>query len=100
MDIVRHAMIEFNKTILANIHDAIIIKQRLSADDKHEIELRMQQQTGNPYWRLGATQLERWEPNQKEAKREEALHKQRMKGFEALAQGFKGMLNHLGFGRN
>ena len=100
MDIVRHAMIEFNKTILANIHDAIIIKQRLSTDDKHEIELRMQQQTGNPYWRLGATQLERWAPNQKDTKREEALHKQRMKGLEALAQGFKGILNHLGFGRS
>ena len=100
MDIVRHAMIEFDNTILANIHDAIIIKQRLSTDDKHEIELRMQQQTGNPYWRLGATQLERWAPNQKDTKREEALHKQRMKGLEALAQGFKGILNHLGFGRS
>ena len=100
MNIVRHAMIEFDKTILANIHDAIIIKQRLTADDKHEIELRMQEQTGNPYWRLGATQLERWEPIQKEAKKEEALHKQRMKGFEAMAKGFKGILNHLGFGRS
>lgn len=100
MDIVRNAMIEFDKTILANIHDAIIIKQRLSVDDKHEIELRMQEQTGNPYWRLGATQLERWEPSQKEAKKEEALHKQRMKGFETMAQSFKGILNHLGFGRS
>lgn len=98
MDIVRNAMIEFDKTVLANIHDAIIVKQRLSVDDKHEIELRMQEQTGNPYWRLGATQIERWASNQKEAKREEALHKQRMKGFEALAQGFKGILSHLGIG--
>jgi hypothetical protein len=100
MNIVRHAMIEFNKTILANIHDAIIVKQRLTADDKHEIELRMQEQSGNPYWRLGATELKRWEPTQKEAKKEQALHKQRMAGFEAVAQSFKGILSRLGFGRS
>ena len=99
MDIVRDTLEQLNKTVLANIHDAIILKHRLSADDKHEIELRMQQ-SGNPYWRLGATELKRWEPNQKEAKKEEALHKQRMKGFETMAQGFKGILSHLGFGRS
>ncbi len=100
MDVVRDALGQFDKTVLANIHDAIVVKQRLSADDKHEIELRMQEQTGNPYWRLGATQLERWEPSQKETKKEEVLHKQRMAGFEAVAQGFKGILSRLGFGRS
>ncbi len=49
MDIVRRAVIEHGKTVLANIHDAIIVKQRLGAELKQEIELRMQEQTANPY---------------------------------------------------
>lgn len=100
MDIVRAAMTEFNKTIIANIHDAIIIRQRLSADDKHEIEYRMQEQTQNPYWRLGATEVKRWEPNNKEAQKEEALHKQRMKDFEELAKGYTFDFNQFDFGRS
>jgi hypothetical protein len=93
MDIVRYTMRELNKTILASIHDAIIIKERLTVDDKHEIELRMREQTDNPYWRLGVTELQRWEPSQKEALREESMHKQRMKDLEAMATGYKGLFN-------
>jgi hypothetical protein len=42
MNIVRSAVLEYGKTVLANIHDAIIVKQRLGAKLKQEIELRMQ----------------------------------------------------------
>ena len=63
MDVVRHTLAKLNKTVLANIHDAIVLKQRLRVDDKHEIEMCMQEQTDNPYWRLGATELKRWEVN-------------------------------------
>lgn len=89
MDIVRRAVIEYGKTVLANIHDAIIVKQRLGAELKQEIELRMQEQTANPYWRLGVTELQRYESSSKEAKLEELAHKQRMQQFEAAAVGYK-----------
>ena len=86
MNVVRDAMAEFNKTVLGNIHDAIIIRERLTIDDRHEIEYRMREQTGNPYWRLGATELEPWAASQKEALKEEAAHRQRMKVFEVEAK--------------
>jgi hypothetical protein len=89
MDIVRNAVVEHDKTVLANIHDAIIVKQRLGADLKQEIEMRMQDQTANPYWRLGASELHRFQSNSKEAKLEELTHKQRMQQFEAAAVGYK-----------
>ncbi len=89
MDIVRSAVVEHGKTVLANIHDAIIVKQRLGAELKQEIELRMQEQTVNPYWRLGATELQRYESSSKEAKLEELAHKQRMQQLEATAVGYK-----------
>jgi len=88
MDIVRNAVIEHGKTVLANIHDAIIVKQRLGADLKQEIEMRMQEQTANPYWRLGVTELQRFASSHKEAKLEEAAHKKRMQQLEA-AVGYK-----------
>jgi len=89
MDIVRSAVVEHGKTVLANIHDAIIVKQRLGADLKQEIEMRMQEQTVNPYWRLGVTELLRYESSNKEAKLEELAHKQFMQQLEATAVGYK-----------
>ena len=89
MDIVRCAVAEHGKTVLANVHDAIIVKQRLGADLKQEIEMRMQDQTANPYWRLGVKELRRFESDNKEAKLEEAAHKQRMQQLEAQAVGYK-----------
>jgi hypothetical protein len=88
MDTVRSAVVEQGKTVLANIHDAIIVKQRLGADLKQEIELRMQEQTVNPYWRLGVTELLRYESSSKEAKLEELAHKQRMQKLESAAVGY------------
>lgn len=89
MDIVRNTVVEHGRTVLANIHDAIIVKQRLGADLKQEIEMRMQDQTANPYWHLGAKELHRFESRNKEAKLEEAAHKQRMQQLEAAAVGYK-----------
>ena len=60
MDIVRKTLVEYGQTVLANIHDAIIVRKRLKVDVRHEIELRMQELTDNKYWRLGATELVRY----------------------------------------
>ena len=61
MDIVRAALLEHGQIILANIHDAIIVRKKLKVDLRHEIEMRMQDITDNEYWRLSATELRRFE---------------------------------------
>lgn len=60
MDIVRKTLFEHGQTVLANIHDAIIVRKKLKVDLRHEIEMRMQELTDNKYWRLGATELKRY----------------------------------------
>ena len=60
MDIVRETLTEHGQTVLANIHDAIIVRKKLRVDLRHEIEMRMQVRTDNKYWRLSATELKRY----------------------------------------
>lgn len=61
MNIVRDSLPVTHQSPLANIHDAIILKQRLSEYDKEKIEWCMRDQTNNRYWRLGQTELKRWQ---------------------------------------
>jgi len=62
MDVVRAEMKRLGKTVLANIHDALVVRERLLTDDRMAIEDAMRTQTGNPYWRLTARQITRFEP--------------------------------------
>ena len=86
MAIVKHVAIQHNRPILAHIHDAIIVRTRLGADLKHEIELQMQEQTGNPYWCLAAEELQRFESRYQDIVCEEQDHRQRIRQEEARAQ--------------
>jgi hypothetical protein len=61
MNVVRDSLPVTHQPPLANIHDAIILKQRLSEYDKEKIEWSMRDQTNNRYWRLGQTELKRWQ---------------------------------------
>jgi hypothetical protein len=79
---------EHVKVVLANIHDAIVVRQRLGADLKYEIELRMQEQTNNAYWSLGVKQIHRWNTSMKEIQAQEKVHHQRIAAEEALATGY------------
>ncbi len=88
MNIVRAALAEHGKVVLANIHDAIVVRQRLGADLKHEIELRMQEQTNNAYWSLGVKQIHRWNTSMKEIQAQGKVHHQRIAEEEALATGY------------
>jgi len=45
------------RDVLARIHDALIIRNKLSPDDKHELELMMREELNNPYWKLGHTHV-------------------------------------------
>jgi hypothetical protein len=60
MNIVRDAVAAKGKTVLANIHDAIITKERLGVEFTSEIEQLMRDETDNDYWRLGTKKLKRY----------------------------------------
>jgi hypothetical protein len=86
MNIVYQLARGYRKKVLAHIHDAVVVSTRLGADLKHEIELQMRNQTGNPYWRLAAEELKRFESRGKDVKAEEEEHRQRIQQEEALAK--------------
>jgi hypothetical protein len=60
MDIVRSVLKKHGRAVIANIHDAIVTRNKLSPDLKHEVELEMQDQTGNKYWRIAGSGLEQY----------------------------------------
>ncbi|MCX7246798.1 MAG: hypothetical protein NTX31_03845 [Burkholderiales bacterium] len=89
MDIVRAELKTLGRTVLANIHDAIIIRHKLSAYDREEIEYKMRASTGIDYWRLGETKLKRYKLVSNEALEDEKLHKQRMAAEMEKAKNYK-----------
>jgi hypothetical protein len=60
MNIVCDALEAQGRAVLTSIHDAIITKEKLGVELMSEIEQLMRDETGNRYWRLGATQLKRY----------------------------------------
>jgi hypothetical protein len=54
VDIVR----AFGQEPLARIHDAFIVRDKIGFERKHELELLMQDETGNRFWRLGETHID------------------------------------------
>lgn len=60
MNIVRAAVAARGKTVLANIHDAIITKEKLGKELIGEIVCLMREKTANEYWQLGSKELKRY----------------------------------------
>lgn len=89
MNVVVSAAAERGRAPLARVHDAIFFKSRLGVDLKDHIEWQMREQTGNPYWHLTPTQLERYEPKSLNAEREQLEHKRRIASEEAAAKGYR-----------
>ena len=85
MEVVKRLAKEHRKKVLAHIHDAVVVRTRFGTELKHEIELQMQEETGNPYWRLAAKELQRFESRGKDIKLEEQAHHQRIRKEEARA---------------
>lgn len=48
----------FGQTTLARIHDAFIVRDTIGFEHKQELELLMQEETGNRFWRLGETHID------------------------------------------
>ena len=60
MDIFRSYASQNNLTVMANIHDAIILKKKLTVSVKKKIEQAMRTATNNHYWFLGEKKLNRY----------------------------------------
>ena len=88
MDLVFNTAKERGFIPIARVHDAIFYKQRLGSDLKNEIEWRMREQTGNPFWHLTPEQHTRYQMKSLDAVREEMEHKKRIQEEEAYAQGY------------
>lgn len=82
MDIVREIAQAAERIPIANVHDAIFFKRKLSLDLRHEIELQMHERTGNPFWHLSASEQKRFESRDFDALTLEHEHKNRMQEEE------------------
>jgi hypothetical protein len=60
MEIFRSYAHQNKLTVMANIHDAIILKKKLNGSLKKKIEQAMRTATNNPYWFLGEKKLNRY----------------------------------------
>lgn len=59
MNIVRKELGKLGKTVLANVHDAIVVRQRLTAFEQFLIEKTVRAKTKVQYFALGETQYKR-----------------------------------------
>jgi hypothetical protein len=62
MDVVRSELQKLNIEVIANVHDAIVVRQKLTNYQREEIEFKMREVTNVKYWRLGQTKYERYQP--------------------------------------
>jgi len=90
MGIVTETAAKHERTPIARVHDAIFFKRRLGPDLKWEIEQVMREQTGNPYWRLTAKQLEGFRSLNRDQIREEQEHRARIAAETERALNYRG----------
>ena len=89
MGVLREAALVLERAPIACVHDAVFFRSRLGVERIERIEHAMRQATGNPYWRLSASQLSRWERPSKDDESELAAHRARIAAEEARAVGYK-----------
>jgi hypothetical protein len=78
MGIVTETAAKHERKPIARVHDAIFFRRRLGPDLMWEIVEEMREQTGNPYWRLTAKQLEGFRGLYLDQIREEQEHRARI----------------------
>lgn len=60
MNLIRALLVANDRKPIANIHDAVIVRKKLSFDLKHEIELQVREYTGNKFWALAESKLQKY----------------------------------------
>jgi hypothetical protein len=89
MDIVRREVDVAYKKVLANVHDAIYINEKLHSADKRRIEMVMRRETGLQFWYLDEEQITGYKGISDEVRKAELEHKQFIQREEQLAQGYR-----------
>jgi hypothetical protein len=56
MDIVRREIAKSGNTVLANVHDAVVVRNQIPATLLAKIEREVQKKTGVAYFALGETE--------------------------------------------
>jgi len=88
MDIVRREVGAVYKTVLANVHDAIYINERLHSADKKRIELLMRRETGLQFWYLDEEKITGYKGISDEVRKAELAHKALIAQQEQLAKSY------------
>lgn len=89
MNVLRDVAARNGHKPLANIHDAVFFRNRLGSDLKSEIELAMQQEMGNHYFKIAANQLQGYTSVSKDVIAFEAEHRARIAAEERFSSGYK-----------
>jgi len=89
MDIVRREVDAVYKTVLANVHDAIYLDQKLHSLDKQRIEMVMQRETGLQFWYLDEEKITGYKGVSDEVRQDELAHRALMAQQQQLAQGYQ-----------
>lgn len=89
MDVAAREMEKRGKTVIARIHDAIIIDKKLVLDDKIEVEEAMRKETSNEYWYLTPKEIEPFNRPYCLDREEIEAHKSRIAQEERSALGYK-----------
>ncbi len=92
MDIVRSEVDAVYKKVLANVHDAIYINEKLHSADKKRIEMVMRRKTGLQFWYLDEEKITGYKGISDEVRQDELTHKLFIQQQEQLAQGYKSVL--------
>jgi len=88
MDMVRDELGQRGKEFIANVHDAIFVRTKVSRYDRDMIEHRIRDVTGIKYWYLDEEQISGFKGVSAEVLKEEQEHKDRMAELEQQAQGY------------
>jgi len=87
MDIARKYLLEkFSISPIANIHDAIVLRKKLSSEQYFDLVDEMRFQTSNPYWSLTQKEIKRYEFVNYDAVQEEKEHRLRMQEETKFAE--------------
>jgi hypothetical protein len=89
MDIVRREVHAVYKTVLANVHDAIYLDQKLHSLDKQRIEMVMRRETGLQFWHLDEEKISGYKGVSDEVRQDELAHRALMAQQQQLAQGYQ-----------
>jgi len=96
MKVVKEIAESNNRKVIASIHDAVILDRKLSAELKYEIELRMREETGIPYWHLAGKELREYTYISDSGEEFMREHAKRLKEEQALAVEIESVLAQRG----